>query len=57
MTNKSILEFPHMISRAIQRRALENGIPYQDLVASILHKYVSGCLYDVTANKPINSDG
>jgi len=36
---------------AIQRRALEEGIPYQTLVASIIHKYVSGSLYDVTANK------
>ncbi|MDN5872379.1 MAG: hypothetical protein L0H73_16905 [Nitrococcus sp.] len=36
---------------AIQRRALEEGIPYQTLVSSILHKYVSGCLHDVTANK------
>jgi len=36
---------------AIQRRALEEGMPYQTLVASILHKYVSGSLYDVTANK------
>lgn len=38
---------------AIQRRALEEGMPYQTLVASILHKYVSGSLYDVTANKSI----
>jgi len=36
---------------AIQRRALEEGIPYQTLVTSILHKYVSGSLYDVTVNK------
>ncbi len=36
---------------AIQRRALEEGIPCQSLVASILHKYVSGSFYDVTANK------
>ncbi len=36
---------------AIQQRALEEGIPYQTLVSSILHKYVSGSLYDVTANK------
>ena len=36
---------------AIKRRALEEGIPYQTLVSSILHKYVSGSLYDVTANK------
>lgn len=36
---------------AIQRRALEEGIPYQTLVSSILHKYISGGLYDVSANK------
>ena len=36
---------------AIQRRALKEGMPYQTLVSSILHKYVSGSLYDVTANK------
>ena len=29
---------------AIQRRALKEGIPYQTLVSSILHKYVSGSL-------------
>ena len=26
----------------IQARALEEGIPYQTLIASVLHKYVSG---------------
>jgi predicted DNA binding CopG/RHH family protein len=36
---------------AIQRRALEEGIPYQTLVSSVLHKYVSGGLQDITANK------
>jgi predicted DNA binding CopG/RHH family protein len=36
---------------AIQKRALEEGIPYQTLVSSIIHKYASGSLYDVTANK------
>ena len=36
---------------ALQRRALEEGIPYQTLVSSILHKYVSGGLHDVTSNK------
>ena len=41
---------------AIQRRAMEEGIPYQTLVSSVLHKYVSGSLYDITANKTINSD-
>jgi len=41
----------------LQRRALEEGMPYQTLVSSVLHKYISGSLYDVTANKTINSDG
>ena len=43
--------------QAIQRRALEEGMPYQTLVASILHKYVSGSLYDVTANRAARSNG
>ena len=30
----------------IQKRALEEGIPYQTLIASILHKYVSGRLVE-----------
>jgi predicted DNA binding CopG/RHH family protein len=30
----------------LQRRALEEGIPYQTLIASILHKYVSGRLVE-----------
>jgi predicted DNA binding CopG/RHH family protein len=41
---------------SIQRRALEEGIPYQTLVSSILHKYVSGSLNDVMANKALNRD-
>ncbi|MGH8560178.1 MAG: CopG family antitoxin [Methylococcales bacterium] len=36
---------------ALQRRASEEGLPYQSLVASVLHKYVSGSLQDLTANK------
>lgn len=28
----------------IQKRALEEGIPYQTLISSILHKYISGTL-------------
>lgn len=35
----------------LKRRALAEGIPYQTLVSSILHKYVSGSLYDVNAGK------
>ncbi len=41
---------------ALRRRAAEEGMPYQTLVASILHKYVSGTLYDVTANKTVESN-
>jgi predicted DNA binding CopG/RHH family protein len=29
---------------AIQKRAVEEGLPYQTLIASLLHKYVSGRL-------------
>ena len=28
----------------IQARALEEGLPYQTFIASVLHKYVAGCL-------------
>ena len=41
---------------AIQKRALIEGIPYQTLVSSILHKYVSGSLQDVTTNKRMQPD-
>lgn len=34
---------------SIQRRAMEEGIPYQTLISSILHKYVSGSLKDIAA--------
>ena len=37
--------------QAIQSRSLQEGMPYQTLIASIIHKYVSGSLVDVTANK------
>lgn len=36
---------------ALQRRALEEGLPYQSLVSSVLHKYVSGGLKDLAAEK------
>ena len=32
---------------AIQKRALEEGLPYQTLIASLLHKYASGRLKEV----------
>ncbi len=31
---------------ALQKRALEEGIPYQTLIASVLHKYVAGRLQE-----------
>ena len=36
---------------ALQRRAAKEGVPYQTLVSSILHKFVSGNLQDKIANK------
>ncbi|MGR3220030.1 MAG: hypothetical protein ACUZ8H_09480 [Candidatus Anammoxibacter sp.] len=40
--------------KSLQRRALEEGVPYQTLVSSILHKYVSGGLQDILAGKLIH---
>jgi predicted DNA binding CopG/RHH family protein len=34
----------------IQARALEEGIPYQALIASVLHKYASGRLVEKPSN-------
>ena len=36
--------------RAVQSRAAEQGMPYQTLVSSIIHKYVSGSLRDAPAD-------
>ncbi len=33
---------------ALQARAAEEGMPYQTLLASVLHKYVTGRLEDTT---------
>jgi predicted DNA binding CopG/RHH family protein len=35
--------------KALQKRALMEGIPYQTLVSSILHKYVEGRLVEKNA--------
>jgi len=32
----------------IQQKSLEEGLPYQTLIASILHKYITGRLTDKT---------
>ena len=36
----------------LQVRALQEGIPYQTLIASIVHKYVTGRLADKTQPAP-----
>ena len=36
----------------IQTKALEEGIPYQTLIASVLHKYVSGRLTERPVSGP-----
>lgn len=38
---------------ALQRRAIEEGLPYQSLVSSVLHKYVSGGFKDISADKAL----
>jgi predicted DNA binding CopG/RHH family protein len=42
------IRIPSRDLRALQKRALEEGMPYQTLIASILHKYVEGRLKDAT---------
>jgi len=37
--------------RLLQTRALREGMPYQTLVSSVLHKFVDGQLIDKAANK------
>lgn len=34
---------------ALKKRAIEEGIPYQTLIASLLHKFVSGRLIEKAA--------
>ena len=41
----------------IQARALEDGVPYQTLIASILHKYVSGRLIETPSRLTTRSTG
>jgi predicted DNA binding CopG/RHH family protein len=33
--------------RGLQKKALSEGIPYQTLIASVLHKYVEGRLREI----------
>jgi predicted DNA binding CopG/RHH family protein len=36
---------------AVQSRASEEDIPYQSLISSTIHKYVSGSLCDIAAKR------
>lgn len=42
--------------KAVQLKASEEGIPYQTLVSSIIHKYISGSLKDISANRHVSTD-
>ncbi len=42
---------------AVQLKASEEGVPYQTLVSSVIHKYISGSLKDISANKSLHTDG
>lgn len=33
--------------QSLQRKAIEEGIPYQTLISSLLHKYINGRLVDI----------
>jgi len=37
----------------IQKRALEEGLPYQTLISSVLHKYINGRLTDAHFSKKL----
>ena len=37
--------------RALQKRAMEEGMPYQTLVASVLHKFVEGQMVEQPADE------
>ena len=41
----------------IQARALEEGLPYQTFIASVLHKYVSGRLIEKPSRLTSHSNG
>ena len=40
------IRLPSKDLRGLQKRALAEGIPYQTLIASILHKYLEGRLHE-----------
>jgi len=42
--------------KTVQLKASKEGIPYQTLVSSVIHKYISGSLKDISANKHMQPD-
>ena len=40
------IRLPSKDLRGLQKKALAEGIPYQTLISSILHKYVEGRLHE-----------
>ena len=52
------IRMPSKVLEELQAIAIEDGIPYQTLMSSILHRYVTGRLVDRTRpNKSFESDG
>jgi len=52
------IRIPSKVLEELQAIAIEDGIPYQTLMSSILHRYVTGRLVDrIRSNKPFESDG
>ncbi len=45
------IRLPSKDLRALQAKALMEGMPYQTFVSSILHKFINGKLVDKSANK------
>ncbi|MFT5657606.1 MAG: putative DNA binding CopG/RHH family protein [Gammaproteobacteria bacterium] len=41
------IRLPSKDLRGLQKRAIAEGIPYQTLIASVLHKYVEGRLREI----------
>jgi len=41
---------------AVQKKALEEGIPYQTLLSSVIHKYVSGRLTEKNPGRKLQPD-
>ncbi len=52
------IRIPSKVLEELQAIAIEDGIPYQTLMSSILHRYVTGRLVDRTrSNESFESDG